>query len=260
MGNLKLFFLLLVGAAAFAAAEQATAPPPQGAQGGPGNATPGAVVLYPPDGSVVNSELVLVMAVSPASRAEARLTLDGKALETERMGFAATWASRSGRLFPTSRPAESPSPGAVLLKDKSTSILLVGVAKLSPGRHVIGADGSEVKLHYSANADVASAPAGWPVYKAHPSPKEPADATACQKCHAMSEVEGRRALGLAKTPTSCEGCHDEIALQLAHRHVMDSLSKCQTCHESHGSVRVRLLTDTEQKLCTQCHEAGHSKR
>ena len=76
----------------------------------------------------------------------------------------------------------------------------------------------------------------------------------------MDKSGPSRILGASKTPESCQPCHGEIDLQLTHRHVMDSLSKCYTCHDPHGGYGAMLLVDTPERLCIQCHEGGHSKR
>ncbi len=67
-------------------------------------------------------------------------------------------------------------------------------------------------------------------------------------------------LGGVKTPEACHACHAEADLQLKHSHIMDMLSRCWTCHDPHGSTRPKLLVDEKKKLCSRCHEAGHSKK
>ena len=214
-------------------------------------------VLYPPDGSVTQSPLLLVMAIARSSDPQPRLTLDGKPLEVERVTFAPAWAFRDARLSATTRPAESHSPAATaLLKDKSDKVLLLASAKLSPGPHVIAAGTSQIKISYAPALD----PKTPTLFHLHQPIKDATEAVACDKCHTMTKDDSTRTLGLAMTPRSCQTCHEEVDLQLAHRHVLDSLNKCATCHDAHGSPRPKLLVNTQEILCTQCHESGHSKR
>ena len=218
-------------------------------------------VLYPPDDSVTQSELLLVMAIARSSDPQPRLTLDGKPLEVERVTFAPAWAFRDARLSATTRPAESHSLAATaLLKDKSDKVLLLASAKLSPGPHVIAAGTSQARIFCSQTADQSDAPKGSFLFHLHQPIKDATEALACDQCHTMTKDDSTRTLGLAMTPRSCQTCHEEVDLQLAHRHVLDSLNKCATCHDAHGSPRPKLLVNTQEILCTQCHESGHSKR
>ena len=174
------------------------------------------------------------------------------------MTFAPTWAARDARLSATTRPAEW--PGAGLLKEKSTKALYLSAAKLSPGKHVIAAGSSRVEVSSVPAATDAAALKGSAVFYMHQPIKEAAEAMACEKCHTMSGEAPARVLGLAKVPGACESCHEEVNIQLAHRHVLDSLRKCSSCHDPHGSTREKLLVGPPEKLCTQCHEGGHSKK
>jgi len=216
---------------------------------------PASAILYPTDGCTIKGNLAQIMAIAPASDAKVAITLDGKPLEIERMAFAPTWAFRDSRLYATSRPVEPPF--APLLKDKSGKVLLLAVTKLSPGKHVLALGDSQIHI---IGSDSSELPKGATIFHEHQPAEDAAEALACDKCHAMTGEAPSRVLGIVRVPAACESCHDEVNVQLAHRHVLDNMKKCTSCHDPHGTTREKLLIAPQEKLCTQCHEGGHSKR
>lgn len=213
------------------------------------------VILYPPDGALLKSDIVLLMAITHASDTNPTFTLDGKTLTPERMAFAPTWAFRDARLAATTRPANTPPQVAEMLKSKNDKVLLIAAAKLTPGPHTFTAGSSHSKITLTPSEP----PKDAPLFHLHQPFKDTTDALACESCHTVT-TDSARILGLAKVPASCETCHDEIKVQLAHNHVLDSLRKCTSCHDPHGSNRPKLLIAPQEILCTSCHEAGHSKK
>ncbi|HEX2973524.1 MAG TPA: cytochrome c3 family protein [Tepidisphaeraceae bacterium] len=216
----------------------------------------GVGVLYPADGCVLEGEVTAILAVAPASKASPRVSVDGQTVDVERMPFSPAWGTRVTRIA-TTRPTQGNV--AALLIDKSDKVMLVGAISLGAGRHVIEVGGAKVTVFRKTETGSES-PQGWLVFHTHQKAKDKAEALACERCHRMSQSESGRVLGTARAPGSCETCHTEVALQLIHRHVMNSLSKCQTCHDPHGSSQAKLLTASQEYLCTRCHEGGHSKR
>jgi predicted CXXCH cytochrome family protein len=227
-------------------------------------ALPPAAILYPSSSCVITSDLVLVIAIASSKRPAPTLALDGKPLPTRTMSFDRPWIARGHRLFPTTRPNRADPAIAELLKDKSDKQLILATAPLSPGQHTLALDGAQAPVQIfrstSAAPSTADAPAGRPVFHTHGPVNDAAKALACTECHEANDDDPAGRLGLAKTPTACQTCHTDVDIQLIHRHVTDPLSRCQTCHDPHGTTRPKLLVDAPEKLCTMCHEGGHSKR
>jgi predicted CXXCH cytochrome family protein len=218
-------------------------------------------VLYPRDGCIVEGDVTLIMVVAPASKPQPTVSVDGKPVGVERMAFSPIWITRLTRINPASFSPQGNPAATSLLKDKSDKVMLVAAVSLAEGRHVIDANGAKVNVFRKQAAGSPTAPEGWPVFHTHQAQttKDSAEALACERCHTMSRADNGRVLGTVKVPGNCEECHTDVDLQLIHRHVLDSLSKCHTCHDPHGSTRAKLLVDDQEKLCTRCHEGGHSK-
>ncbi|MGE5609251.1 MAG: cytochrome c3 family protein [Bacillota bacterium] len=225
------------------------------------NVTNGVAVLYPADEGIVEGNVTLIMVVAPASKPQPTVSVDGKAVGVERMAFSSIWTTRLARISPASFAGQGNPAATLLLKDKSDKVMLVAAVSLDEGRHVIDADGTKVSVFRKQAAGSKATPEGWSVFHTHQAQttKDSAEALACERCHTMSRADSGRVLGTVKVPGSCEECHSDVDLQLIHRHVLDSLSKCHTCHDPHGSTRAKLLVDDQEKLCTRCHEGGHSK-
>lgn len=213
-------------------------------------------ILYPADGSALTGNKIAIVAVAPAGRKTVRITLDGRELEAERMTFAESISIRGTRLYASTRPSDLVR--AKMMEDSANKALWVAGAELSAGEHVIAAEGREVRVHYATNGQTPPAP--WAKVYLHGYSKNNGVVNSCEKCHAMEKNGDGRVLGASPTPRSCEECHPEVDVQLTHRHVLDSISKCYSCHDPHASDRQWLLVDTQEKLCTACHEGGHSKR
>jgi predicted CXXCH cytochrome family protein len=237
----------------------------QSVQGGPADAPPdekSAVIsageigiLYPPDRSTLEIDKLAIVVVSPAVRVAMRITLDGKPLEVERMAFSEGLALRGTRLYASTRPVDMAR--AEIVKDAGGKALWIAAAELTPGEHLIEAEGARVKVFYTGAGGQARDT--WPLFHAHGHTKKTV-VNACQECHELSKEGATRILGDSRPPAACEKCHSEVDVQLTHRHVLDSVAKCYLCHDPHGGGRAMLLLDEQEKLCTQCHEGGHSKR
>ncbi len=78
----------------------------------------------------------------------------------------------------------------------------------------------------------------------------------CVDCHVMGEMErGDNAVGLNWT---CQNCHAEYSGPFIYEHPVTwkhstQGSGCIECHQPHGSVNDRLLTQPGNGTCLQCH-------
>jgi len=197
----------------------------------------GVRILYPPSRSALPDGPVRMIVAAPLSL---RLsgTLDGRPLTLSRLAFADTWQT-PGRLKVTD----------ALIGDRSAAALWVASISLAPGNHTVVVGGQRLELCRPKG----QAPAGWTDFYAH---RLTTNAKLdCSGCHEITDG----ALGSAHTPDACAGCHDEGSVQLIHRHVSEPLGNCAMCHDPHGTSRPKMLQDTKEKLCSRCHEAGHSK-
>jgi len=210
-------------------------------------------VLYPPDGTVTAADKLTVIAVVPAAMVPP-LLLDGTPVEARRMAFSRQFIEE-GRLFPTSRPATDHPLDSPLLRDKTGNVLLVAQVSVKPGQRVV-----EVGGRRAVWRRLASNPAPEGIFREHGTGRGKAPMTECRFCHEMEEAGPNTALGVAQPPAACQKCHNEDELDLAHKHKMDSLSRCHLCHDPHGSARPYLLINERDKLCALCHEAGHYKK
>ena len=79
----------------------------------------------------------------------------------------------------------------------------------------------------------------------------------CLSCH---DFTGKNEPAVGHGPSvACLSCHQEVSGPFLHEHeATSSLSTegdggCVTCHRPHGSPNERLLTQTGDALCLQCH-------
>lgn len=78
----------------------------------------------------------------------------------------------------------------------------------------------------------------------------------CLDCHSSTgQVESSIGHGTAIT---CENCHADYSGPYLYEHEATSSFStegggCTTCHNAHGSVNDRLLTQSADNLCRQCH-------
>ena len=126
---------------------------------------------------------------------------------------------------------------------------------IGPGTHVVRNGRQELLRIRRVEGGALRDTPEWPLLRPHVVGSgqrlEP-----CAACHST----GSPLLGIARTPESCHQCHAEVQLPEIHRHVMDPLRRCASCHDPHGAARVGLLREPRDRLCVRCHEAGHSRR
>jgi predicted CXXCH cytochrome family protein len=216
-------------------------------------------VLYPVAGSIVTTDPLLILVLGPDAPAPPAFTLDGKPLAADKFTFGAAWKDIPEKVVvpagSDNLPLRSP-----LLKDKSGKAVWAAVVSLPGGEHAVALDGATLAAFTSRAAEADDAK-NWtkPVLRVHNPPKNRAEALDCAKCHEADAGGNKRVLGTVTVPKSCNACHEEVDLRLAHQHVMDFLEKCHICHDPHAGVNPRQLIDTRKKVCTLCHEEGHAK-
>ncbi len=219
---------LLPGALALAGAQQPTPPDPLKT----------VRVLYPANRTVAQAGPVRLIVAAPKAMAKLAATLDGKPLALQRLPFADAWMT-PGVLTAT----------ADAVADRAETVLWIATPKLAAGTHTAVVAGRKVQFR----AVKGKAPSGWTDRYAHSTPA--GAASDCAGCH---DTKGK-ALGAATMPDTCSRCHDEATVQNKHSHTPTPLARCAMCHDPHGAPRPKLLLDEKKKLCSRCHEAGHSK-
>jgi predicted CXXCH cytochrome family protein len=59
-------------------------------------------------------------------------------------------------------------------------------------------------------------------------------------------------LAMARRDESCAQCHRAQTRPFVFEH--DALREgCVTCHEPHGSINTKMLTESDPNLCLRCH-------
>lgn len=193
-----------------------------------------APLFLPPDRSVIASDSVqIVAAVSDASR-DAAITVDGEAIETQRIQLAL-----SGGTKVKPGPKGPARPTAVL----------VASATLAPGKHVVTVGARKVQFFVDTTEDRAKAPADWPTFRPHPG-----QVANCSLCHELKDTRDGQSLGPVREPKACFVCHDVDEFKLIHTHRVESLAACRMCHVSHGGTTKAALVGKLKPLCLKCHD------
>lgn len=86
----------------------------------------------------------------------------------------------------------------------------------------------------------------------HPVPEGQVSCADCHDPHKGSVIKGGGATNMLGKNDVCFQCHTAQRGPFAFEHeaVRDG---CTTCHDPHGSVNQRLLTERNQTLCLKCH-------
>jgi predicted CXXCH cytochrome family protein len=215
--------------------------------------------MCPPDKAVVIAERVQLVVVTGLGSASPLITLDGQPINPARIELAEALAMLGNRISAssTNRVQAAGFACAVLLRDKSDKGLLLATLTLKPGAHVLEVAGASTRLFRSMTTNLSDAPKGWLLFHPHPPAHDTSQPMDCQSCHEVRVAEAKSLLGRAKVPQTCQQCHGEVELRLIHSHIMEPLANCRMCHNPHGTSRPSLLINDQDKLCSQCHEAGH---
>ncbi len=79
----------------------------------------------------------------------------------------------------------------------------------------------------------------------------------CVQCHnphgrESFQPNGRGGLAMARLNEQCAGCHREQARGFVFEH--EALREgCASCHDPHGSIHAKMLTERDANLCLKCH-------
>jgi predicted CXXCH cytochrome family protein len=84
---------------------------------------------------------------------------------------------------------------------------------------------------------------------------EPVEAGECLACHDPHGSESGRILRDGESVDVCGQCHADMALGAASVHGPVVEGECGVCHEPHASVNPKLLVESGNELCFECHEA-----
>jgi predicted CXXCH cytochrome family protein len=103
----------------------------------------------------------------------------------------------------------------------------------------------KIKFFVPTEANAASMPAGWKVFKLHPPSAE------CGTCHV--EKQGEWSFKTQSYSETCFDCHDAKAFVQGHAHNDEVLSDCVLCHHPHGSTEPFHLKMSRETACKQCH-------
>jgi predicted CXXCH cytochrome family protein len=174
-------------------------------------------VLYPADGSILDSGRFTLICLSLESAAAPSLKID-----------------RTGAKW---EPYELP--------------VLVGQLELAPGPHEIAIGSTRVRVHVRGSPPSLE-PDGWPTLRRHGEKSKVG--TDCAACHELKRQDAKVIIGDSREPASCRRCHAAKDLEAAHVHALDPLVSCRMCHALHGSSRPRLLRADVKELCARCHE------
>jgi predicted CXXCH cytochrome family protein len=209
-------------------------------------------ILSPPDGCSLKSPALQIIAVTDRPGPAAKLTLDGKPLDTRAMRLVRLQGS-------SSRPASGGLSAAATEASAGTRQIahrvLVAAAEFTPGRHALEIGGRRVRVSVPGPGDADSGQPDWPAFRAHPPADESGKAPACRTCHDVTESASGPTLGGAREPECCFSCHPREEVEGLHPpHRIDVLSACRMCHAPHGATRPSLLKDEAKVLCTKCHE------
>jgi predicted CXXCH cytochrome family protein len=128
-----------------------------------------------------------------------------------------------------------------------------------PGLHELAllTPAGEHKLSFfvARLSEGAGAPQDWKSYRVHP------PAAACDMCHVV--MAGAWTIKGGSVSKNCFSCHDLKEFEQLHTavlrplpdsHDMDNLSRCQRCHDPHGSQERAHLKAPAEIGCRVCHQ------
>lgn len=86
----------------------------------------------------------------------------------------------------------------------------------------------------------------------HPVPEGKMNCVECHDPHGRDSLKPKGALWLTRPGETCAQCHREQTRPFVFEH--PALREgCAACHEVHGSVNAKLLTQRDANLCLRCH-------
>ncbi len=86
----------------------------------------------------------------------------------------------------------------------------------------------------------------------HPVPEGKMNCVQCHDPHGMDILKPAGGLAMGWKDESCAQCHREQTKPVAFAH--EAMREgCTTCHQPHGSVNPKMLTQPDLNLCLRCH-------
>jgi DmsE family decaheme c-type cytochrome len=74
----------------------------------------------------------------------------------------------------------------------------------------------------------------------------------CHDPHGMDIMKPAGGLAMSRLNESCAQCHREQAQPFVYEHPA-MREGCTTCHNPHGSINAKMLTEPDSNLCLRCH-------
>ena len=117
------------------------------------------------------------------------------------------------------------------------------------GRQLILSGGKEsstcFRCHPSVNAEFH-----LPLH--HPLPEGKMNCIQCHDPHGKDIMKPSFGLVLSRMNQSCAECHREQSKPVVFAH--EALREgCSVCHQPHGSINAKMLTEPDNNLCLKCH-------
>lgn len=86
----------------------------------------------------------------------------------------------------------------------------------------------------------------------HPVPEGHLNCVDCHDPHGREIFKPATGLAMARVNEQCVACHRDQARTFVFEH--EALREgCTTCHQPHGSIHRKLLTEADAHLCLKCH-------
>ena len=74
----------------------------------------------------------------------------------------------------------------------------------------------------------------------------------CHDPHGMDIMKPSGGLAMARLNETCAQCHREQARPFVYEHPA-MREGCASCHNPHGSINAKMLTQPDSNLCLPCH-------
>lgn len=210
-------------------------------------------LFYPTvlEGTNIKDQPLVIVGVTAKDAKAPEIMLDGKAVKNMPLAlaeFGADWAGYTTHFY-------GHTEGKTLGDLDRKQLFVASIPMVPPGDRTLSIDGKEYKFKKVTAKDKTVKEA-----YSHHSPFKIANKTGilpfkCEECHKVTEEDGKKILGFAGTE-NCRHCHKDLS---NHKHDMETLAKCNMCHDPHASVISKRLLNEKDKLCTQCHEARTAK-
>jgi predicted CXXCH cytochrome family protein len=86
----------------------------------------------------------------------------------------------------------------------------------------------------------------------HPVVEGKMNCVQCHDPHGMDIMKPAGGLAMARLNESCAQCHREQTKPVMYEHPA-MREGCTVCHNPHGSINAKMLTETDANLCLRCH-------